>query len=76
MNLFRKSVTVFENYDVDAFRSLHHKDFMFDRNEHTYLSKHCEVMNKLCKDSNFHPLKNTKLIQENEYKLEMRWEDN
>ena len=76
MSLFKKSVAVFDNYDADAFRWLHHKDFMFYRDQDTNLDQHCEVMNELCKDPNFHPLKNAELIHENEYTLEMRWEDN
>ena len=76
MSLFKKSVAVFDNYDADAFRSLHHNDFMFYRDEITNLDQHCEVMNELCKDPDFHPLKNAELIHENEYTLEMRWEAN
>ena len=75
MSLFKKSVTVFDNYDADAFRSLHHKDFIFYRDEETNLDQHCKVMNELCKAPDFHPLKNAELIHENEYTLEMRWED-
>ena len=55
MSLFKKSVAVFDNYDADAFRSLHHKDFMFYRDEITNLDQHCEVMSELCKDPDFHP---------------------
>ena len=69
MSLFKKSVAVFDNYDADAFRSLHHKDFMFYRDENTNFGQHCEVMNELCNDPYFHPLKNVGLIHENENAL-------
>lgn len=76
MSLCKKSVTVFDNYDADAFLSLHHKDFIFFRDEYTNLDQHCAFMNELCKGPNFHPLKNAELICLKEYTLKMRWEDN
>ncbi len=75
MSLFNKSVAVFDKYDAETFREPHHKDFTLHRNEAINLDQNCEMMNGMCKNSNFPPLKNAELILKNDYKLEMLWEE-
>jgi len=48
MTLFQKYVEVFTDWDVDAFRGLHHEDFMFVRETDLLnLDEHIEIIDKL-----------------------------
>ena len=51
MTLFQKYVEVFTDWDVDAFRGLHHEDFMFVRETDLLnLDEHIEIIDKLVRD--------------------------
>ena len=51
MTLFQKYVEVFTDWDVDAFRGLHHEDFMFVRETDLLnLDEHIEIIDKLVWD--------------------------
>ena len=75
MTLFQQYVEVFTDSDVDAFRGLHHEDFMFVRETDLLnLDEHIEIIDKLVSDGQMNWHKVAKLVHEDEYMFAARWE--
>ena len=77
MGMFEKSRQVFRNWDVEAFRDLHHEDFFFIREtELLTLDEHVENIARLVETTNIleRVLQQT-LIHENEHITEIRWQE-
>ena len=77
MSLHKKSIDVFTNWDIEAFKNLFHEDFFLLRETQLLtLDEHIENIAKLVETTDW--LKTAKrqvLIHENEYVYETRWED-
>lgn len=80
MGVFNKYKEVFgaDVWDKEAFRAIHHEDYMFIREaELLTLDEHVENMDSFVRNNDGFrlTLARTSLIHENEYVTESRWED-
>ena len=80
MSFYEKSVEILQNWDKEAFRDLHHVDFLFIREtELVTLDDYIELMDKFMIEEDGARVTAVRmaqgLIHENEYVSEIRWED-
>ena len=77
MGMFEKSRQVFKNWDLEAFRDLHHEDFFFIREtELLTLDEHVENIGRLVETTNIlEKVLQQTLIHENEHITEIRWQE-
>ena len=68
---------VAKNWDKEAFRKLHHEDFLFIREtELLTRDEHVNNIDRLVREKDFFKTFKPQLIHENEFISEARWEDN
>mgnify|MGYP001161500270 CR=1 FL=1 len=77
MSVREKFKAVFQEWDRETFRDIHHDDFMFIREtELLTLDEHVENIDRLVREKDFFKTFRPQLIHENEFISEARWEDN
>ena len=75
MASFERAQKIFNNWDKEAFRVVHHEDYMFiGEFEMVTLEDHIESVDEVMRDG-YDVHKCWKLMHENEYVEEVRWED-
>lgn len=78
MSINQKYRAVFSDWDKEAFRDIHHEDFMFIREtELLTLEEQVDNIDRLVREENFgeHFLKIAELIHENDFVSEARWRE-
>ena len=76
MGIHENFCAIFKNFDPDAFRAIHHEEFMVVRElELSTLDDHCEIINKLAIKPDWDWHKKAEVVHENFYRVEWRWQD-
>ena len=76
MGIHENFCAIFKNFDPDAFRALHHEEFMVVRElELSTLDDHCEIINELAIKPDWDWHKKAEVVHENFYCVEWRWQD-
>ena len=75
MTVSKRINEIFHNWDKEAFRAMHHPDYMFIREfEMVTVNDHVETLDQAMKDGyDVHTRWTT--IHENDYVSELRWEE-
>ena len=77
MSMFQQLIECFNNWDEEAFKELHHEDFMFIREtELLNRDEHVSNIAQLVKETTWNWQHVATLIHENEFVTEARWEEN
>ena len=75
MSVYEEMRTIFRDYSPEAFKGLHHEDFMFVREtDLTDRDSFCASIDELHANGDLE-WKRIELIHENQYVMETRWRD-